>query len=56
MKLNEYLQFALAKAVARLAEDDGVRIVDEKPRPKLVEPKVVTLRADRATPPADSAA
>ena len=47
MTLNEYLQYALAKAVAKMAEKDDVQIVDEKPRPRLVQGTVVNLRAER---------
>ncbi len=49
MTANEYLQYALLKAVTRLAERDGITIiaVDEKPWPRLVAGTVVNLRAQK---------
>jgi hypothetical protein len=45
MTLDEYLKYALVKAIAQMAEKDGVAIVTEKPaRPRL---EVVMLRPER---------
>ena len=44
MTLDEYLKYALVKAVANMAEKDGVAILTEKPaRPRL---EAVVLRPE----------
>jgi hypothetical protein len=34
MTLNEYLNYALLKALAKYAERDDIKLVDENPRPR----------------------